>query len=229
MVVFENLGPPLSNVMQIIHISCKVQEIQTYEIESIFLITLYIGRTQTSRVKDQTQRMGNATPHIHFASLQVVSDSFLLIACRLVYVLLEQSSGTPTTLRQKVDTKRYHPSYILCSGINTSHFTKQKKSKNTFSISPPFPTNLHHIIWRLHNAVNQGHLCCSNYVLVKHHSHVSCINKTRLRNLIYLRQISILLGGNSLGGFFTNRCRINISTGNGIQNRQRIQAQPQRA
>jgi len=36
-VVFENLGPPLSNVMYIIHIPCTVQEIQTHEIESIVL------------------------------------------------------------------------------------------------------------------------------------------------------------------------------------------------
>ena len=36
-VVFENLGPPLSNVMQFIHIPCIVHEIQAYEIESIFL------------------------------------------------------------------------------------------------------------------------------------------------------------------------------------------------
>ena len=36
-VVFENLEPPLSNVTQIIHIPCIVQEIQTYETESIFL------------------------------------------------------------------------------------------------------------------------------------------------------------------------------------------------
>ena len=35
--VFENFGPPLSNVMQIIHMPCIVQETQTYEIESIFL------------------------------------------------------------------------------------------------------------------------------------------------------------------------------------------------
>ena len=44
-VVFENLGPPLSNVMQIIHMPCIVQEIQTYEIESIFFnhaVYLYI-------------------------------------------------------------------------------------------------------------------------------------------------------------------------------------------
>ena len=35
--VFENLGPPFSNFMEIIYIPCIVQEIQTYEIEYIFL------------------------------------------------------------------------------------------------------------------------------------------------------------------------------------------------
>jgi len=41
--IFENLGLPLSSVMQVINISCIVQEIQKYEIEFIFLITLYVG------------------------------------------------------------------------------------------------------------------------------------------------------------------------------------------
>ena len=35
-VKFKNLGPPLSNVTQIIHMPCILQEIQTYKIESIF-------------------------------------------------------------------------------------------------------------------------------------------------------------------------------------------------
>ena len=35
--VFENLGPLLLNVMQIIHIPYIVQEIETHEFKSIFL------------------------------------------------------------------------------------------------------------------------------------------------------------------------------------------------
>jgi len=34
----ENLGTPPSNVIQIIHIPCSVQEIWKYKIESTFLI-----------------------------------------------------------------------------------------------------------------------------------------------------------------------------------------------
>jgi len=37
MVVFETLGSFLPSVMYIIHITCTVQEIKTYKIESIFL------------------------------------------------------------------------------------------------------------------------------------------------------------------------------------------------
>jgi len=36
-VTFENIGSPLSNVMRVIDMSCIVQEIWTYEIESISL------------------------------------------------------------------------------------------------------------------------------------------------------------------------------------------------
>ena len=52
-VVFENLGHPLSNVMYIIHIPCTVQEIQTYEIESNFLITLYFGYKSSYKLENQ--------------------------------------------------------------------------------------------------------------------------------------------------------------------------------
>jgi len=54
-VVSENLGPPLSNVMCIIHIHCIVQEIQTYEIESIFLNHAVLCTINTHHTSNKMQ------------------------------------------------------------------------------------------------------------------------------------------------------------------------------
>ena len=109
-VVIENLGPSLSNVMQIIHIPCIIQEIQTYEIESIFLnhaaVSFVSGQLIGSFVRSQEMSFGpifRFVLHYIFQTLSTDDDPIVpkLVACKQDADLNKYSSVEGFVIRQQ--------------------------------------------------------------------------------------------------------------------------------